>query len=404
MGHHGMTDELRLDFPAFLAADFPVETPVAIRVVNEVLTAIQGSTFAPLEDRSPGLRGSDFVDYLRCSQIRMAHAANALARHGVSRGRVLDYGAYFGNFSLMFRELGFSVEAVDAYGEYSTSLAPNVELMRSRGIGVHDFAAVGRDVAGLEAEHYDVVLCMGVIEHVPHTPRVLLEPINRVLKTGGVLVMDTPNLAQLANRQKLARGEAIMTPIAVQYHAAVPFEGHHREYTADELVWMVQALGHCPLVCEMFNYSQYAHQTLSGRDVSNHWRQVATPDLRELVLVLSQKVQSAGREVKWTAVFEDVERYWRERLPATIREEGGDAIAAAEPLVVQLQQEVRTRDEMLAALDADRTAAIQLRDGQLTELRTQVDALRQRLAATESERLKRFVRRWLGGKAPGDEY
>ena len=400
-----MTDELRLDFPACLAADFPVETPVAIRVVDEVLTAIQGSTFAPLEDRSPGLRGSDFVDYLRCSQIRMAHAANALARHGVRRGRVLDYGAYFGNFSLMFRELGFSVEAVDAYGEYSTSLAPNVELMRSRGIGVHDFAAVGRDVAGLEAEHYDVVLCMGVIEHVPHTPRVLLEPINRVLKTGGVLVMDTPNLAQLANRQKLARGEAIMTPIAVQYHAAVPFEGHHREYTIDELLWMVQALGHQPVACELFNYSEYAHGVLQGRDVTNHWRMVATPTLRELAMVVSRKVATrAAAAVPWTAVFEDVERYWRERLPTTIQEEGGDAIAAAEPLVVQLQQDVRTRDEMLAALDADRTAAIQLRDRQLSELRNQVDALRQRLAATESERLKRFVRRWLGGKAPGDEY
>jgi hypothetical protein len=127
--------------------------------------------------------------------------------------------------------------------------------------------------------------------------------------------------------------------------------------------------------------------------------------LRELAMVLSRKVATrAADAVPWTAVFEDVERYWRDRLPATIREEGGDAIAAAEPLVVQLQQEVRTRDEMLAALDADRTAAIQLRDGQLTELRHQVDALRQRLAATESERLKRFVRRWLGGKAPGDEY
>ena len=398
-----MTDELRLDFPACLAADFPIETPVAIRAVDEVLTAIQGSTFAPLEDRSPGLRGSDFVDYLRCSQIRMAHAANALARHGVTRGRVLDYGAYFGNFSLMFRELGFSVEAVDAYGEYSTSLAPNVELMQSRGIGVHDFAAVGRDVAGLEAQHYDVVLCMGVIEHVPHTPRVLLEPINRVLKTGGVLVMDTPNLAQLANRQKLARGEAIMTPIGIQYHASVPFEGHHREYTADELVWMVQALGHRPLVCEMFNYSEYAHQTLSGRDVSNHWRQVATPDLRELVLVLSQKVQSAGREVKWTAVFEDVEQHWKARLPADVVAESGEAIAAIEPLVVQLQEAVRvrddavrTRDQMLADLQASTVREVAVRDTEIAALNARLAALQARFDRTLDQRLKRVVRQLAG--------
>jgi hypothetical protein len=244
---------------------------------------------------------------------------------------------------------------------------------------------------------------MGVIEHVPHTPRVLLEPINRVLKTGGVLVMDTPNLAQLANRQKLARGEPIMTPIGIQYHASVPFEGHHREYTADELVWMVQALGHRPLVCEMFNYSEYAHQTLSGRDVSNHWRQVATPDLRELVLVLSQKVQSAGREVKWTAVFEDVEQHWKARLPADVVAESGEAIAAIEPLVVQLQEAVRvrddavrTRDQMLADLQASTVREVAVRDTEIAALNARLAALQARFDRTLDQRLKRVVRQLAG--------
>ena len=271
--------------------------------------------------------------------------------------------------------------------------------------GAAELDAVSHVPAGeiAEPEHYDVVLCMGVIEHVPHTPRVLLEPINRVLKTGGVLVMDTPNLAQLANRQKLARGEAIMTPIGIQYHASVPFEGHHREYTADELVWMVQALGHRPLVCEMFNYSEYAHQTLSGRDVSNHWRQVATPDLRELVLVLSQKVQSAGREVKWTAVFEDVEQHWKARLPADVVAESGEAIAAIEPLVVQLQEAVRvrddavrTRDQMLADLQASTVREVAVRDTEIAALNARLAALQARFDRTLDQRLKRVVRQLAG--------
>ena len=102
--------ELALDYPGCLAADFPRELPVAVRAVDRVLAAIAScGSFGPLEDRSPGLRGNDWSNYLRCSEARMVHAANVLQRKGVTGGRLLDYGAYFGNFSLMFREMGFDV-------------------------------------------------------------------------------------------------------------------------------------------------------------------------------------------------------------------------------------------------------------------------------------------------------
>lgn len=399
-----MIAELRLDFPACLAADFPAETPVAVRAVDRVLAAIHGSTFAPLEERSPGLRGSNFVDYLRCSQARMVHAANSLRRHGVTGGRVLDYGGYFGNFSLMFADLGFEVEVLDAYRLYQPSLAPILDLLKSERIRIHDFDTVGRDAAGLAPASYDVVLCMGVIEHVPHTPRVLLEPLNRVLKTGGVLVMDTPNFAQLTNRQKLARGEAVMTPISVQYGATIPFEGHHREYTVDEMVWMVQALGHQPLACELFNYSEYAYRALNGRDVTNHWRMVATPTLRELIMVVSRKTATPPATMAtWTAVFEDPERYWQQRLPQGIQPESGEEIAAIEPLVAHLQDEVLARDRavaerdrMLADLQAAAVNDVAVRDAEIASLNQRLGKVQSALDRTPSERLKRAFRRLTG--------
>lgn len=392
-----MSGELRLDFPACLAADFPSEAPVAIRTVDRVLAAIHGSTFAPLEERSPGLRGSDFVDYLRCSQARMVRAANAVRRHGAGSGRVLDYGAYFGNFALMFADLGFAVDAVDAYATYAPSLDPALDLLRSNGVSIHDFGAVGRDLHALPEGSYDVVLCMGVVEHIPHTPRTLLEPLARVLKPGGLLIMDTPNLAQLSNRQKLAKGESVMTPLPIQYHASIPFEGHHREYTVGEMVWMTQELGHQVLSVELFNYSVYGHQALAGRDVANHWRTVATPDMRELVLVTSRKPrigESRAVVEDWRSVFAETEQYWLARRPPSSASGSDTSIVDDELLLVSLQEGIALRDRMLADLEADRVAAVELRDRELSALRDRVNEWQRRFAATESERLKRWLRRW----------
>ena len=91
------------------------------------------------------------------------------------------------------------------------------------------------------------MLCMGVIEHIPHTPRLLLDTLTRVLKPGGILILDTPNLAYLYKRLALLDGGTIFCPMAQQYYTELPFEGHHREYIVDEIAWMLNAAGHEPI-------------------------------------------------------------------------------------------------------------------------------------------------------------
>jgi SAM-dependent methyltransferase len=398
--------EVVVDFPACLAADFPRELPLAERAVDQVLAAIEAAaSFKALEDRSPGLRGNDWSNYLRCSEARMVRVAKSLRQQGFSGGRLLDYGAYFGNFAAMFRDLGFEVDAVDAYQAYAPSLDPVVAMLGGRGIRVLDFAAVGRDLQSLPPAHYDVVLCMGVIEHVPHTARVLLEPLDRVLKPGGLLFADTPNVAQLPNRQKLARGESVAPPIDIQYHAEIPFEGHHREYTAEEMVWMAQELGHDMVAVDLYNYSVYGQPVLHGRDATNHWRMIANPLMRELVMIVTRKPASgvAPRRVGWQDVFQDTEQYWRSRLPAGLGAEGESGILAAEALVTDLQTGVNERDRMLQELQAQHQAQHDTFTAELVARQAENAALMDRLGAlqfaydmTPVERLKRAVRRLLG--------
>ena len=184
-----------------------------------------------------------------------------------------------------------------------------------------------------------------------------------MLKPGGLLLMDTPNLAYLYNRQKLARGESVMPEIKTQFYTDVPFQGHHHEYTVSEMVWMLDQIGHVDISVELFNYSQYGSPELRGRDVDNHWAMTADPTLRELIMTVSRKPLN-GRVVAgktdWRAVYEETEQVWRRRLAASGRPTGAEA--NLELTRLRLQEEVNLRDRMLAEQEARLQREIQLRD------------------------------------------
>lgn len=280
---------IKLDFPACIEREFPNTFPPAWAAVEQVLAAIKEANFSPLERHSPGLKKFDWEIYLRCSVVRMVRVLSALSQRGVTTGHLLDCGAYFGNFSLMCAREGYHVDALDSYKGYEEALSGVTNLLHNSGIKLLDFDEVGYDLHRIQPQTYDIVLCMGVIEHIPHTPRLLLESLNRVLKPGGLLVIDTPNLAYLYNRQKLARGESIFCPISLQYFTELPFEGHHREYTLDEVKWMLEQIGHIDIYTEIFNYSVYGISILQGHDLDNYKIMGADPDSREIILTVSRK-------------------------------------------------------------------------------------------------------------------
>jgi SAM-dependent methyltransferase len=303
------------------------------------------------------------------------------------------------------RTRGFEVDAIDAFDDYRPSLDPILDLLQKRGVQTLDFGTAGRELSGLPPAGYDVVMCMGVIEHIPHTPRMLLAALVRMLRPGGILLIDTPNLAQLPNRQRLSRGEPVMTPIAIQFHSSIPFEGHHREFTTDEVVWMTQAVGLELAAVDLFNYSGYGQDTLTGRDAVNHWRMVANPSMREIVMVAARKPDEGAAVTThdWRERFTDFETYWSERLPPGIAAESGESIVGNELLLVDLQEGIAERDRMLAALQEERRIAVETRDAQVSELWDRLGRLQRAFDMTPGERLKRLWRRTIGSAAPKPE-
>jgi 2-polyprenyl-3-methyl-5-hydroxy-6-metoxy-1,4-benzoquinol methylase len=272
---------LKLDFPDCLRREFPAEYEIAREATEAAIAATVGRDFRALERHSPSLVGFDWAGYLRLSMARMVRALRLLRERVPAGAHVVDFGSYFGNFALMASRAGYRTVAFDSYAEYGECLAPVCELMAARGIEVVSSGEEGHFPPALAGA--DALMLMGVIEHIPHTPRPLLEGIRGLIAPAGLLVLDTPNLAYLYKRQALMRGESVYAPVQAQYATEIPFEGHHREYTAAEMEWMLGAAGFEIVARDAFNYSLFGLAEVSGNDLENYRAMEADPSMREIL-------------------------------------------------------------------------------------------------------------------------
>jgi 2-polyprenyl-3-methyl-5-hydroxy-6-metoxy-1,4-benzoquinol methylase len=98
-------------------------------------------------------------------------------------GRLLDVGFGNGGFLRLAGEMGWNAEGIDFDPKA-------VEIAREQGLKVHCSSA--EDLKG-ESAKYDVITLSHVIEHV-YNPVELMGELYRLLKPGGLLWLDTPNL------------------------------------------------------------------------------------------------------------------------------------------------------------------------------------------------------------------
>jgi 2-polyprenyl-3-methyl-5-hydroxy-6-metoxy-1,4-benzoquinol methylase len=280
------------DFPACLAREFPEDFELTWRITSEICSDLPGLSLEPLERHSPALAGFDWDRYFRCSAARMVRVSRALRTSGLS-GPLLDVGSYFGNFSLLGSALGFDVTALDSYERYGSTFDKTRARFGDAGVSTMDFSNAGEDLSEIPGNTFSAVLLLGVVEHVPHTPRLLLEALDRVLTPGGLLVIDTPNVAYVAKRWQLAKGESIYPPLEAQYFTEIPYEGHHREYTIEELTWMLERLGHEDIMTQTFDYSRLTIGEYYGDLLEMVRAAEDDPTMREIILSTSRKPETA---------------------------------------------------------------------------------------------------------------
>jgi ubiquinone/menaquinone biosynthesis C-methylase UbiE len=113
-----------------------------------------------------------------------------LARAGISGGRVLEYACGSGGMSAYFGRRGFEVTALDI-SRYALRLTDRNRAIR--GVPASAVGLVASDVFRLPFADgvYDVVMSYGLLEHfTPEALQLLLRETNRVLRPGGVHIVD----------------------------------------------------------------------------------------------------------------------------------------------------------------------------------------------------------------------
>jgi SAM-dependent methyltransferase len=120
-----------------------------------------------------------------------------LVKHaGRSPKRVLDVGCATGYISRLLMELGHEVTGIELNSRMAfEARAQGVEVLE------HDL----EQPLPLPDASVEVVHACEIIEHLFDTEGFLQE-LNRVLVTGGVLILSTPNLNSLANRFRVFFG------------------------------------------------------------------------------------------------------------------------------------------------------------------------------------------------------
>lgn len=102
-----------------------------------------------------------------------------------NRGRLLEIGCSTGEMLLVAKE-SFEVSGVEAD-------ALSSQIARERGVPCFNGALADANFA---AESFDVAALYHVLEHFP-SPRAEMNELRRILKPGGLLVMETPNIANV---------------------------------------------------------------------------------------------------------------------------------------------------------------------------------------------------------------
>jgi SAM-dependent methyltransferase len=227
--------------------------------------------------------------YLRMNVVRVVRLVEVLRRQGFEAGTVLEVGSWFGSFALALRRLGYDVVACDRYSSYGNAFKSHVALLKEEGVRIVTTTREEElaQIAGLG--EFDLVLAAAVIEHVPHTPRHLLETLFAGVRPGGLLALDTPNVARYWNRRALERGETIFQPLEDQYTCEPPWEGHHREYTAAELKWMLEHVGCADVELTLLDYNMLQFQELSAEHIECLATIVEDPSQSDVLLAAGRR-------------------------------------------------------------------------------------------------------------------
>jgi 2-polyprenyl-3-methyl-5-hydroxy-6-metoxy-1,4-benzoquinol methylase len=175
--------------------------------------------------------------YLESSLPRFRFIADAALHYIPAQGKVLDLGCAPGYMGIVLHGLGFVVHGIDLNQLWEETY-PERKWLQELNVRAVD---VEKEPLPFPDASFDGVIFAEILEHIAITPPiVILKEITRVLKPGGVMLLTTPNVCNLANILALAKGKNIFWAPEIFYGSS---DRHNREYTPSEVVAVVEAAG-----------------------------------------------------------------------------------------------------------------------------------------------------------------
>jgi SAM-dependent methyltransferase len=163
-------------------------------------------------------------------------------------GSLVDLGGGVSAANGFLSELGMHVTVIDLLNEYypfstvKSTVSKEVEVLAKMGVKFVEADLTSVDLRSLfDRESIDVVASYHTIEHLHHSPKVLLESALDILKPGGRLVIEVPNAANLVKRARLLMGRTNY-PTFSEFYDSAKWCGHIREYTAGDLAELARSL------------------------------------------------------------------------------------------------------------------------------------------------------------------
>jgi SAM-dependent methyltransferase len=229
------------------------------RAVEEIAPFLTPDRQAVIARHNLGLHPEryDMHAYLRASEQRYALAVQRFNEHGggcQGETTALDVGGFLGAFPLALTRVGVKVTLVEEYGYYHGAFDDLKSYLEREGIEVWaaDFT---QPLPDQTRRAFSLVTNMAMLEHLPSSPKQLMENIHRSTAPDGTLIVEVPNIGYWPNRLRVLRGESIHQPYELYYQSDPPFMGHHREYTVQELTDLLSWSGFDIQSVDLHNYS-----------------------------------------------------------------------------------------------------------------------------------------------------
>jgi len=191
--------------------------------------------------------------------------------------KILDAGAGHGILAITLKDIGFEAVASD--------LHHGLAIFESENIPYYHWHLEG-EAAPFPDNSFDAIILSQTIEHFTFSPAQPLSEMIRIIRPGGILIIDAPNISNFRSVSRLIRGKSIHWNFKRNYLEQQPeffnnipyYDRHNHEYSKGDLEDIADFFN---LHIEEIAYYSSCNEKKRGaiavfvskiRDVIRHWR------------------------------------------------------------------------------------------------------------------------------------